>query len=110
MLKFVHSQGEGVMEYLIIWAAIAAFTGYLAGKKGRSVGAWVILGALFSFLALFAIWLVNPIGIDQEKSLEIAKKFGVSSLYRKCPECAEIVSREACKCKHCQSALEPIAA
>jgi hypothetical protein len=98
------------MEYLIIWAAIAAGTAYVASKKGRSAGSWFVLGLLFSVFALFAAWLVNPIGIDQEKSLEIAKKFGVSSLYRKCPMCAEIVNIEAIKCKHCQSDLEKIPA
>lgn len=96
------------MELLIVWLAVAAVTAYFANQKGRSAAAWFILGFLFSVFALIAIWLVNPIGVDEKKSVEIAKKFGVSSLYRKCPFCAEVVQREAIKCKHCMSDLEPV--
>jgi hypothetical protein len=96
------------MELLFLWIAVAAITAYLAHKKGRSAGAWFALGFLFSFFALIAVWMVAPLGFDDAKSQEIARKFGVSSRYRKCPSCAEIVRREAVKCKHCTSDLEPV--
>ncbi|MCE0965683.1 hypothetical protein [Pseudomonas sp. NMI4491_12] len=96
------------MEIVIVWLAVAAITAYFAKQKGRSAGAWFALGFLFSIFALVAIWLVNPIGVDDAKSIEIAKKFGSSASYRKCPYCAEVVQREAIKCKHCSSDLEPV--
>ena len=34
----------------------------------------------------------------------------ISSQYRKCPFCAEMIRREAIKCKHCGSELPPVAA
>lgn len=96
------------MEYLILWIAISALCGYYASQKGRDVVTWVVIGFLLSFIALIILWFLPPIGIDDTKSQEIAKKFGVSAKYRKCPECAELVQKEAIKCKHCQAKLQPI--
>lgn len=96
------------MELLIICLALAGVTAYFAKQKGRSPAAWFLLGLIFPAIGLIAIWIVNPLGVDQQKSIEIAKKFGSSSLYRKCPFCAEVVQRKAIKCKHCKSDLEPV--
>ncbi|MFE2005673.1 hypothetical protein ACFW6U_09800 [Pseudomonas guariconensis] len=96
------------MELLIICLALAGVTAYFAKQKGRSPAAWFLLGLIFPVIGLIAVWIVNPLGVDQQKSIEIAKKFGSSSLYRKCPFCAEVVQREAIKCKHCKSDLEPV--
>lgn len=97
------------MEYLILWIAIAALSGYYANQKGRNAVGWAILGFFLSLLAIFILWLLPPIGIDDEKSREIARKFGVSALYRKCPSCAELVQKEAIRCKHCHSDLPTLA-
>ena len=93
------------MEYLIIWIAVAAFSGYYASQKGRDVVSWVVLGFFLSVFALIALWFLPPMGIDDKKSQDIARKFGVSARYRKCPSCAELVQKEAVKCKHCQADL-----
>lgn len=93
------------MEYLIIWIAVAAFSGYYASQKGRDVVSWVILGFFLSIFALIALWFLPPLGIDDKKSQDIARKFGVSARYRKCSSCAELVQKEAVKCKHCQAGL-----
>lgn len=69
-----------------------------------------MIGFLLSFIALIILWVLPSVGFDDAKSQEIARKFGVSSLYRKCPECAELVQREAVKCKHCQAVLPAISA
>lgn len=98
------------MEYLIIWLAIAGVCAYLASQKGRSALGWFVIGFLLSFVALIILWVLPSVGFDDAKSQEIARKFGVSSLYRKCPECAELVQREAAKCKHCQAVLPAISA
>ncbi|MDH0749531.1 hypothetical protein N5D61_24710 [Pseudomonas sp. GD03842] len=96
------------MEYLIVWIAVAALSGYYAIQKGRSVVGWVVLGFFLSVFALIALWFLPPLGIDDKKSQEIARKFGVSARYRKCPFCAELVQKEAIRCKHCQADLPPI--
>lgn len=95
------------MEVIIIWLAVATVAAYYANQKGRSAVGWFLIGILVSGVALLALWLLPPLGFDDAKSQEIAKKFGVSSRYRKCPECAEVVNLEAVKCKHCHSSLPP---
>ncbi|WP_070414677.1 zinc ribbon domain-containing protein [Pseudomonas lundensis] len=98
------------MEYLIVWLAAAGVCAYFAKQKGRSVGGWFVLGFLLPVVALVILWVLPSLGFDDAKSQEIARKYGVSSRYRKCPECAELVQREATKCKHCQAELSAIAA
>lgn len=96
------------MEYLILWLVIATLCGYYAKQKGRSFVGWFILGFLLSLIALAILWFLPETGFDDAKSQDIARKFGVSSRYRKCPSCAELVQREALKCKHCQTDLPAI--
>lgn len=95
----------GILIFSIVFAFLCA---YLAHQKGRSVVGWFMLGFFLSVIALVVLWILNPLGFDDAKSQEIARKFGVSSRYRKCPHCAELVQREAKICKHCQSDLPAI--
>lgn len=96
------------MEYLVVWLIAAGVCAYFASKKGRSVAGWFVLGFLLPVVALVILWVLPSLGFDDDKSQEIARKFGVSSKYRKCPACAELVQREALKCKHCQTDLPAI--
>lgn|SRR5690606_27202380 len=66
---------------------------------------WTLLGWVGAL-----VWslLSKPQQATDAQSQAIAEKYGVSAKYRKCPECAELVLKEAKKCKHCQSELEPV--
>lgn len=96
------------MVFGILWIALAVLVAYCAVQKGRSVVGWFFLGLVFPIISLIVLWILNPIGFDDEKSREIASKFGVSARYRKCPACAEVVLKEAVKCRYCQSDLGPV--
>jgi RNA polymerase subunit RPABC4/transcription elongation factor Spt4 len=96
------------MEYLVVWVAVSVVAAWYAKQKGRNPGAWLLIGLLLHVFALVLLWFLNPLGIDDAKSQEIARKFGVSARYRKCPQCAELIQREAVKCRFCQAQLEPV--
>lgn len=100
------------MTLFLFWLAVAIVTGLAAQSRGRSFMAWFALGFVFSFLALVAVLVMSRVETADDVdrlSQEIASKQGVSKLYRKCPACAEVVKREAAKCKHCQTPLDPVA-
>lgn len=96
------------MEYLIVWLIAAVVCAYFAGRKGRSIFGWSMLGLLLPVVAMIILWALPPLGFNDAKSQEIARKYGVSSRYRKCPACAELVQLDAVKCKHCQEDLPAI--
>lgn len=102
------NQGGKRVVYGLLWIAFAGLAAYGAAQKGRSVVWWFLLALLFPILAHVVLWVLNPIGIDDQKSREIASKFGVSARYRKCPACAEVVLKEAVKCRFCQTDLGPV--
>jgi len=110
VLAFCYSRAflnGGGMEYLIIWLLFAGLAAYFSSVKGRSSVGWFFIGALLGPLALVALWIVPSLRFDDTQSRNIASRFGVYAKYRKCPYCAEVVLKEAVKCKHCQSELEP---
>lgn len=89
------------MEIIIIWCGMAIVCAIVAANKGRSVLGWLILGALFSVLALIVI-LVLPSAQQDPDAVTPAT-------HVKCPFCAENIRREAIKCKHCGASVEPSA-
>lgn len=48
------------MELIIFWAAIGVVTGLAAQSRRRSFGVWLVLGLLFSLLALVAVLVMAP--------------------------------------------------
>jgi hypothetical protein len=44
---------------VILWVILAFFTAWIAGTKGRSEGAWFVLGLLFGIIALLAVGLAS---------------------------------------------------
>lgn len=87
------------MEYVIAWLAIAVFTGAIASSKGRSGFGWFLLGCFFSLLALIAAAAMPSIKADPNAPSP--------ETHVRCPDCKELVLKEARKCKHCGCALVP---
>lgn len=87
---------------LFIWFCCALVCEAIAKSKGRSGLLWAVGGLLFG---PFAILVIAILPKDQEaidwRDISRGKK-------RKCPFCAETVSREAVICKHCRTDLSPV--
>lgn len=89
------------MEYFIIWLSFGIVAAIIASSKGRSVGGWFFLGMLFGPFSLVVGFLPSMPSVTEDRTQQI----GESGVYKKCPFCAEVVKREAVKCKHCGSEI-----
>lgn len=80
---------------LIAWSIVAVLTALVASTRGRSVPGWAAAGFFFGPLALFAVGFMPALAAAPSRS------------QRKCPECAELILREARRCKHCGATVSP---
>ena len=86
---------------LVIWALFGVAGGIIMSNKGRSGCGGFALG-----------FLLGPIGliialVSSTDHREMEKKALVGGDVRKCPQCAELIKREAQKCRYCGSEVEP---
>lgn len=121
------------MEWLILWPLLCAVVAYAAGQKGRSgVGFFFLslfLSPLVGLLVLIALparqteatsqpvrgsdLIVchnckRPRRADSERCPNCGTgKYDPMAELRKCPHCAEMIRREATKCRYCQSDVVP---
>ena len=89
------------MEIFGIMVVFGIVCAVVAASKNRSVFGWFILGMLFSLLALLVLACLPSLS-DSTASGEPSPDTHV-----KCPDCAELVLREARVCKHCGCRLVP---
>jgi len=82
----------------ISWLLLSIVVGVYAGNKGRSVGGFIVLSLILSPLIGFAFAAVAENIFDKESVLN-------SSTHKKCPFCAELILKDAKKCKHCMSLI-----
>lgn len=95
------------MAWVAIYLAACALVGMWAQSKGR----WGVGMALLSlFLSPLVGALVVGLMQSDDARQRSAAEHGQPSLYRKCPHCAELVKREASKCRYCGSTLDDIGA
>lgn len=87
------------MEIAIFWIGMAIACSIVASNKARSGFGWFILGLLFNVIALIIV-LVLPSRVDSANS-------PTPETHVKCPDCRELVLREARVCKHCGCKLVP---
>lgn len=84
----------------VLWFIFAILVGVYASSKGRSgIGFFLIALLLSPLIGLIIALVVSPIQANVEA------KAVKSGTMKKCPNCAELVKREAKLCKHCHSQL-----
>ncbi len=85
-----------------LWIVLSVVVGAVAGKKGRTGVGWFLLALVTSPLIAGVILLL--VG---DYAPELQRRALANGTMRKCNACAELVQRDAVKCKHCGSELPP---
>lgn len=85
------------MDLLIAWPLFALLVGILASNRGRSGVGWFFLALLIS--PLIAGILVLLLSDESESEVRYAEE-------KRCPYCAEVIRREAIKCRYCKTNLK----
>ena len=91
------------MEFFVIWFVFAIATAIVASSKGRSGFGWFILGCLFSLIALILVAV-----LPSQKASPRNPNAPTPETHVRCPDCRELVYKDARKCKHCGTPLVPI--
>lgn len=84
------------MTIFIFWLAFSILVGVYANSKGRSGAGFFFLSVILSpLVGIICALIASPDhGALDRKAIE-------KGTHRKCPECAELVRKEARVCKHC---------
>lgn len=87
------------MEIFLFWVIFAIVVAVIASSRGRFGFGWFLLSLVISPLLTFILVLCLP-RVATERAPHQATHI-------KCPDCAELVLKEARVCKHCGRRLEP---
>lgn len=88
------------MEIFLFWLIFSIIVGVAAGARGRSGIGWFVLAMVISPLLALILLVLLP-------KLAGAGAAPTNKTHVKCPDCAELVLREARVCKHCGCRLTP---
>lgn len=98
------------MEVFIFWLLFSVVVGIIASSRGRSGFGWFLLSIIISpLLSLILVALLPSLKTAAPVAGPNPQPAAPSvDQLRKCPECAELILREARRCKHCGSAVTPM--
>ena len=88
------------MEFFLFYPMFAIAAGIFASSRGRSGFGWFLISLLISPLLSFIFLLVL-------QNLKEKSMMPNSDTHVKCPDCSELVLKEARVCKHCRCKLIP---
>lgn len=90
------------MEIAVVWIVASLAVGYWNSTRGHS-----FLAGFFFSLLLSPVIAALIIAVRKPNTKKQEERAISDGDLRKCPACAELVKREAIKCKHCGSDLKP---
>jgi hypothetical protein len=85
------------MGLVVFWFVMGGVVALIASSKGRSASSWFLYGLLIWPIALVHILVSSP---NAKAVDDAALRAGDM---KKCSECAELIRREARKCRFCAS-------
>lgn len=91
------------MDFIPIWLLLSVGVGFLAKSRYRSLGAWIAISVVASPLLAFIVLMV----IDKGEPTDPVTGVRLSVNHVRCPDCRELIRRDASKCKHCGSLVAP---
>lgn len=118
---------EPIFGFMLFAVAVIAVS-VVAAKRGQKWWAYALLSIVVGFVMVplvaraggtgtaagFAAFLAPVvalfISLSRPTAEASAARTGAQGDFRKCPFCAEAIRKEAVKCKHCGSAVDPLAA
>lgn len=95
------------MELFLFWFVGAIIVAIIASSRGRTVFGWFLLSVLFSplLMGILVLCLGNP--KTAAAQAVAAREAPNPDTHVRCPDCRELVRKDARKCKHCGTALVP---
>lgn len=89
------------MEILLIaWFIFSPIACWIiANSKARLAGGWCIAGFFFGLFAVFIVAVLPSLARD--------KNAPTPGTHVRCPDCKELVRRDASICMHCRCKLVP---
>lgn len=90
------------MDVIFFWIVASIGIAFWAARKGRSPFGWLVLSLVLSPL-LSAIFLA----VASDKSPQGQERQPTPDTHVRCPDCRELVRRDARKCRHCGTLLLP---
>lgn len=94
------------MEIFLGWLFFSIVAGVIAGSKGRSGFGYFLLSIFLSPLIGLLLAIGMP-AITPETGAGGNSSQPTPDTHVKCPDCRELVLKDARKCKHCGCALIP---
>jgi len=89
-----------MITIIFFWLLFALAVGMIASNRGRSGFGWFILACLISpLLAVILVMLCADLSATAQRPNP--------ATHVKCPDCAELILKEAKVCKHCGCRLVP---
>lgn len=88
------------MEFGFLYLGLCIAVAFLAAKRGRSGLGWFVLSLVISPLLGFVFLLVL-------RDLSAQSGQPTPETHVRCPDCRELVLKDASKCKHCGCKLVP---
>lgn len=96
------------MEFLLFWLGFALVVGVAASNRGRSGVGWFLLSLVISPVlgGLLLLAFGRPV-TNQPARIDEAGQPITDQTHVRCPDCRELVRKDARKCKHCGTGLIP---